>query len=347
MNRSVLFLVFLILGIPTFSQTAEERVVRQFGEDLHNLCSMQDMIYFEKAQGLCSRACRVRDLIMQDFIKKNSNLKSDLIPTYLQEFYNARKKGLLNINVKNIRTIEKGEQVYSSHYGVSTLEQEAKRANNYATIACEILIDGALSYHVLDLYYVHKGNGNIVKITPYEEVVDQKTGKKKVKVDFSDLVKEHTIEVSYGYSSNFPLNIGLSTNISYFNIGLEYGQSFDNTPISFKQHKNFATSKLNGKCFYLMASPGVFLRWATINCGLGATMATYEYESVYSSYDEKKVYFSMKPRVSFNLPVPVNFKSKKEKLFICPYVGYLYTPKLKDLNGIEFGIGLRFRFETY
>ena len=81
-----------------------------------------------------------------------------------------------------------------------------------------------MNYHIKDLYYIKRRK--IVKITPYEEVTDPRTGKKKVKVDFSDLVDEHSLEVSYGYSSSFPMNIGISTNFSYFNIGIEYGMNF-------------------------------------------------------------------------------------------------------------------------
>ena len=344
MKKVLLVLGFLFCGISSFSQTIEEGVVKEFGYNLQNLCSTQDMIYFKRAQNLCDKACRVKDKIMEDFISR-SRVKSDLVQTYLQEFYNARKKGVVNISVSNVRIIGKNEQAYSDHYGVSTREQEAQRSEKYTTVACEIETNGTLIYQVQDLYYIHKGQ--IVKITPYEEVEDQRTGKKKVKVDFSDLVDEHSIEVSYGYSKSFPLNIGVFTNFSYFNIGLEYGQNFDKTPLVTKQHSNFAVSSLEGKCFYLMVTPGVFMRWVTINCGAGATITKYKYESVYSSYTEKNVYFCMKPRVSFNLPVPFNFKSRNEKFYICPYVGYLYVPKLTKLNNLEFGVGLRFRFETY
>ena len=350
MKKELLSLLLLfICGISSFGQTKEEGVVREFGDNLHNLCSSQDLIYFNRAQNLCDKACRVKDRIMEDFIRK-SGVKSDLVQTYLQEFHNARKKGVVNVSVSNVRIIEKDEQAYSDHYGVSTREQEAKRAKNFTTVACELLIDGTLSYHVQDLYYVQKGN--IVKITPYEEVIDQRTGKKKVKVYFSDLVEEHSLEVSYGYSSHFPMNIGISTNFSYFNIGVEFGMNFSKEQLDFKKHTNYATSTLErGKYWYLMATPGVYLRWVSIDCGLGSvfTKYNYNYESVYTSYSnsEKKNYFTMKPKVTAHIPIPLNFSSRTEKLYISPHVGYMYVPKCSALNSWEFGIGVRFRFETY
>ena len=345
MKKELLSLFLFICGISSFGQTMEEGVVREFGDNLHNLCSSQDLIYFNRAQNLCDKACRVKDKIMEDFIRK-SGVKSDLVQTYLQEFHNARKKGGVNVSVSNVRIIRKDEQAYSDHYGVSTREQEAQRSKKYTTVACEIVTNGTLTYQVQDLYYVHKGQ--IVKITPYE--VDPNTG--KVKVDFSDLVSEHSLEVSYGYSSRFPMNIGVSTNFSYFNIGVEYGMNFSEELLTTQKHTNFATSTLErGKYWYIMATPGVYLRYASIDFGMGNVFAkyNYNYESVYtsSSNSVKKNYFIMKPKLTFNMPIPLNFKSKTERLYITPHVAYQYVPKCSELNSWEFGIGIRFRFETY
>lgn len=349
MKKKLLLVTLLLCVISSFGQTREESVVRQFGDNIHNMCSTQDLIYFDRAQNLCDDACRVKDKIMEDFIR-SSGVKSDLVQTYLQGFHNARKKGIVNINVSNVRIIRNSEQAYSNHYGVSTPEQEAQRSKNFTTVACEININGTLTYHVQDLYYVRRGH--IVKITPYEEVIDQRTGKKKVKVDFSDLVDEHSLEVSYGYSSNFPLNIGISTNFSYFNIGVEYGMNFSEEMLLTQKHTNYATSTLErGKYWYLMATPGVYLRYASIDCGLGNVFAkyNYNYESVYtsSSNSEKRNYFIMKPKLTFHIPIPLDFSSRTEKLYISPHVGYQYVPKCSALNCWEVGIGARFRFETY
>jgi len=349
MKKEILSLLLFICGLSSFGQTMEESIVREFGDNLHNLCSSQDLIYFNKAQNLCDKACRVKDKIMEDFIRR-SGVKSDLVQTYLQEFHNARKKGIVNVSVSNVRIVGKDEQAYSDHYGVSTREQEAQRSEKYTTVAGEIVTNGTLTYQVQDLYYVRKGQ--IVKITPYEEFIDQRTGKKKVKVDFSDLVDEHSIEVAYGYSSRFPMNIGVSSNYSYYNIGLDFGVNFSDEQIDFKKHTNYATSTLErGKYYYFLLTQGVYLRWASIDCGVGGVSVkyNYNYESVYtsSSNSEKKNYFAMKPKVTFHIPIPLDFSSRTEKLYISPHVGYMYVPKCSALNCWEIGIGVRFRFETY
>lgn len=350
MKKTILSVLFLMCWILSFGQSSEESVVRQFGNNLSSWCSTKDIDYRERAQNQCSDACRVKDKIMEDFVRNSRlNIRDYVIPNYLNGFQDALRNGAVNINISNVRTISKNDQAYSS-YGVSTVQQEAQRSKNFTIVACEIVINGALTYHVQDLYYVRKGH--IVKITPYEEVIDQRTGKKKVKVDFSDLVDEHSLEVSYGYSSRFPMNIGISTNFSYFNIGVEYGMNFSEELLTTQKHTNFATSTLErGKYWYLMATPGVYLRYASIDCGLGNVFAkyNYNYESVYtsSSNSEKKNYFIMKPKLTLHIPIPLDFSSRTEKLYISPHVGYQYVPKCSALNCWEVGIGIRFRFETY
>ena len=100
-----------------------------------------------------------------------------------------------------------------------------------------------------------------------------------------------------------------------------------------------------------MATPGVYLRYASIDCGLGNVFAkyNYNYESVYTSTSttENKNYFIMKPKVTFHIPIPLGVSPREEVLYISPHVGYQYVPKCSSLNCLEIGIGVRFRFETY
>lgn len=350
MKKVLLLTVLLICGIASFGQTAEESVVLQFGNDLRNWCSTRNINFRKNAQKQCVNDCRVVDKVMEDYARIDGLRSKDyVIPNYLNCFQVAMGKGVININIQNMRTIPRDEQAYSS-YGKSTIEQEKQRSEEFATIVCDIAIDGVMEYNLKDVYYVRKGQ--ILKILPYEEETDPKTGKKKVKVDFSDLADEHSLEVSYGYSSHFPVNIGISTNFSYFNIGVEYGMNFSDELLLTKQHTNYATSTLErGKYWYLMATPGIYFRYASIDCGLGNVFAkyNYNYESVYtsSSNSEKKNYFIMKPKVTFHIPIPLDFSSRTERIYISPHIGYQYVPKYSALNSWEVGIGVRFRFETY
>lgn len=344
----------LFIALTTFGQTYSERTVSQFGEYMQRWCTTKDYHFRKSVEAQCQSGCRVSDKIMEQFAAENDILRSLHLQDYVLEGYldcfkNAINKGTVSYSMSNVKTISEDQQIHSS-YGNSTVQQEVERSKKITTVACDISITGALNFHVKDLYYIYQGK--VKKITPYEEVVDPNTGQKKVKVDFSDLVDEHSLEVSYGYSSHFPLNIGVSTNFSYFNIGVEYGMNFSEEMLLTQKHTNYATSTLErGKYWYLMATPGVYLRYASIDCGLGNVFAkyNYNYESVYtsSSNSEKKNYFIMKPKLTFHIPIPLDFSSRTEKLYISPHVGYNYVPKCSALNCWEVGIGVRFRFETY
>lgn len=351
MKKILLSTAFLIYGIASYGQTAEESIVYQFGSDLRNWCLTQNIDYRKDAQKRCVDDCRVVDKIMEDYALIDGLRSKDyVIPNYLNCFQVAMGKGSVNIDIQNVRTISREEQAYFLH-GESTIEQEKQRSKEFTTIVCEMAIDGVMEYpNLKDVYYVRKGR--ILKILPYEEETDPSTGKKKVKVDFSDLVDEHSLEISYGYSNHFPLNVGVSTNFSYFNIGVEYGMNFSDELLDTKKHTNYATSTLErSKYWYLMVTPGVYFRYASIDCGLGNIFAkyNYNYESIYTSYSnsEKKNYFIMKPKVTFHIPIPLNFSSRTEHMYISPHIAYQHVPKCSALNCWEVGIGIRFRFETY
>ena len=351
MKKHLFSLFTLFFALSAYGQTKEENVVRQFGNNLQSWCSTNNIDFRKRAKGQCANECRVRDKIMDYFAaKSNLSLNNFVVNNYLNGFQDAMGTGKLNISISNLRVIPAEEQIYSFSYGTSAYQKEKRYSEEYVAIACEVLVTGTLDYNIKDVYYVREDK--ILKIDPYKERVDPNTGKTKVEVDFSDLVEEHSLEVSYGYSSNFPLNIGISTNFSYFNIGVEYGMNFSNEQIGFKKHTNYATSTLErGKYWYLMATPGVYLRYASIDCGLGNVFAkyNYNYESVYtsSSSSERKNYFIMKPKVTFHIPIPFGVSPRDEVLYISPHIGYQYIPKCSTLNCWEVGIGIRFRFETY
>lgn len=321
--------------------------VKRFGYNLNKWCDSMDPSYREgvikECAGRRGRECLVNDGLMKEFVPLLELGRQDtyMLDSYLRGFQTTMREGKTRVQISDAKLITN-----PSYYD-----------ERFNQVYCKITMtrpDGKVQSFT-DQFYIRKiGRNKISKISPYLEQKNEQTGRTEVVTNTSNISYNpiangdyNSLEFYYGYSKNFPLNLGLSANFSYFNIGLEYGQNFDKSPLIIKQHTNFATSTLEGKCFYLMGTPGVFLRWATINCGLGAVMTTYKYESVYNSYTEKNAYFGLKPRVSFNLPVPLNFKSRNEKFYICPYVGYLYVPRLSKLNNLEFGVGIRFRFETY
>lgn len=335
--KKLLFLFFLyaLSSSSIFAQSLS--VAKEYGESMKQWSLTENGQYRNMIERLCNgkKSTRIADNIAMDLAYKNGipNNQSYMLDSYLNWLEKAMLKGI-TIEISDYNIVDRND-IEGSNAAETRYAREADK--DY--VSCRIKISGALSYDVYDLICMREG-----KITYIEKY--QKIGN-KVKVDFSDLVNEHSIELSYGYSSHYPLNIALHTNFSYFNIGVEYGQNFSNDPLHHVAHTNFATSKVEGKYYYLLASPGVYLRYASIDCGLGGVFTKYKYESVYSSYDEKNTYFMVKPKATFHIPIPFRRSHREERVFISPHVAYQYVPKFSKLNCWEFGIGVRIRFETY
>lgn len=331
-----------LLSLSCHAQDKGTNAVKRFGNILKEWSQRNDYVFLKTVQNECAgnegAACRVSDSLMHEFQRKAQlPLEREYFLTqYIAGFHKEmRRSNGINVQITNIRP--------ATNIVFDNESMMDEKRNSLYFVSCDINITGSMTFTSNDLFLVRKGSGKISQIRPNVGPVNTS------RIDDWDPIAAgefNSIEASYGYSKNFPLNVGLAASFSYFNIGLEYGQNFDNEPIITKRHTNFATSQLNGKYSYLMVSPGAFFRFATISCGLGTTMTKYNYESVYDSYSENKYFFTMKPKVAFNLPLPADFKSRNEKCYLCPYIGYLFAPKFSKINSLEFGIGLRFRFEN-
>lgn len=353
MRKFQLLLLIFPFTFGAFAQNKGVEVVERFGYNLSRWCDGKNTDYrkrfTEECAGKDGNACLVYDSLMNQFVQNKwvpkAGYRNDYyLASYLSGFQTAMRKGDIKVQITDVKSEEDVD-----------FDNPSEKDNRFFFVSCNVKISGAMNYESKDLFYIRKiGENKISQIGPYKERVN-KEGRTQVIVNTSN-IKDwdgiangdyNSIEIAYGYSSHFPLNIGVSANYSYLNFGIEYGQNFSDEPLGLVKHTNFGTSTLEGKYFYLMAAPGVFLRWASIDCGLGTVFSSYQYESIYTSYNEKRSSFMMKPKVTFHIPVPLDYSSNEEKFYISPHVGYLYVPEFSKLNCWEVGIGLRFRFETY
>lgn len=348
MRKSVCLILLSLLTVKMSAQGLN--TARKFGEYLKRWTITKDDGFSKKIANICDGkwngekiSTRIADEISQALAPRHNYPRNTSyeLNSYLNWITNEIDRGGFSFDFSDYESVDKNRIE-----GTTSQETKYARGENKEYVSCRVKVKGkdSLSLDVYDLICMR--DGKITLISKFEKVGN------KVRVDFSDLVDEHSLEVSYGYSSRFPMNIGISTNFSYFNIGIEYGMNFSDEQIDIKKHTNYATSTLErGKYWYLMATPGVYLRYASIDCGLGNVFAkyNYNYESVYtsSSNSEKKNYFIMKPKVTFHIPIPFGVSSREEVLYISPHIGYQYVPRCSTLNCLEVGIGIRFRFETY
>lgn len=266
MKRIVLLLSCLVCGITSFGQTIEENVIRQFGSNLHDWCSTKDIDYRMRAQMQCVDACRVEDVIMRDFSSRSDlNLKNFVMQSYLNGFEMALNNGPVYIDITNMKAISK-EQWSNNNQKSSKSSNLEKLADNFVIFKCDIVVSGALNYNIQDTYYISRGlDAKIVKITPYVEEVDKKTGEKKVIVDFEGLNK-------YIKKSNkfYPMQIsrGVFALKEYVEGNtLFYLYEIDEDYASFKEWKDRASKWKNSRWY--TRDIGTFNKLSmVINCNL-------------------------------------------------------------------------------
>lgn len=347
MKKFFIIVTMAFIANVSMAQSGGIEAVKRFGYSLNQWCNSEGKYRYredviKECAGKRGIDCRVNDELMKEFVLLLNLEQKDTytLEAYLGGFQATMRNGKIRVQITDVKTIT----------------NPSDNDECFIHVFCKIkmTMPGGKEHTFNDHFYIRKIGQKISKISPYQEQKNVQTGKTEVITNTSDISYDriangdyNSIEVSYGYSSHYPLNIGVSTNFSYFNIGLEYGQSLSNEPLDLVKHTNFATSEISGKHFYLMATPGIFLRRASIDCGLGAVFTSYKYQSVYSSNDKKRSTFMMKPKVTFHIPIPLNYSSKNEKMYISPHIGYQYVPKYGKLNCWEVGIGVRFRFETY
>ncbi len=353
---TIFFLCFN--AVLAYSQSNDVNIVHQFGSSLQNWCSTEDTDYRINAQKQCSSDCRVKDKIMQDFVANSDlSIRDYVVSNYLNGFEVAMNRGKLSFSIDNYRIITSNEQSYGVSYNSSAIKKEEKKAKDIMVIACEIKTNGSLNYQIKDLFYILKGK--IVKITPYEEVVDSRTGKKKVLVDFSDLEDSSTWGASLNYDKHFPLGFSVYGQSGFFLCSIDVGFNIDSKiylseKMEMKDILNYTYTKneYDPKLF-VTATPALFLKYLSIGCGVGVVFLSNNEElsnmsSVVggdgkfmgssgsrSTKEETAVRFIIRPQIRGFIPL-------SSSCYLSVGGGYDFIPKMKDLNGYNVSLGLHF-----
>lgn len=362
MKRTFISILCLFCGLSVFGQSVEENVVRQFVNNLRDWCSTNDTDYRRRAQNQCTDACRVKDKIMEDFATNSGlEMKDYVVPNYLNGFENALAEGTISIHASNVRTISFFEQSYGMSYNSSFVNEERKNSKNFVTVACDILISGVINYNIKDLFYIKKGK--IVKITPYVEVIDQNTGKKKVLVDFSDFEDSSTLGFTINHDKNFQVGASVVGQWSWFMCSIDFGVNLDSKKYILNSGEiqdvlNFKKITTDySPTLFLSITPSAYMKYVSIGCGIGGillegkqdiTQYSFGYESdgnIFGSYgtnttDATATALMLRPQIKCFIPVGESCKMSFGG-------GYNFVPKLKDLNGYHVSIGFHFDFDEW
>lgn len=368
MKKAITLILCSFYFIFLYGQSNGAIIVQRFGNNLKYWCSSKKIMYRLEAQRLCTEECRVNNEIIQDFVKNSglnpTKLDSYVIPNYLNAFETALGKGDVIINIHNVRIIPLSEQERS--YGISNTKQIRKYADECTAVSCDFSVSGALNYYIKELYYIRKGK--IIRIKPREEVIDQRTGQTKIKVDYSDLFINNyeTMGFSFNYGQHFP--IGVSFNYSLeevpFMLSVDLGINLDEDKyiidkVNMKDIMNYErTKKVLDSKFFLTVTPQVYFKYLAIGCGIGflymdGTEETTNYSTtsnltsntensnstiVASGGSSSMSATVLKPMIR---PIIKGFIPLSDEFYLSVSAGYDLIFGYKENNGFNFGIGIQ------
>lgn len=166
-------------------------------------------------------------------------------------------------------------------------------------------------------------------------------------------VDDDTWGIAYSYSPHFPLTLSANWTWSYFQIGGELGFNLSGKRYDWDTN---ATAQPIG---YFMAQPGFYCKFFSVQCGVGALFDIRRETSEepgettiitqingqsntsvsQSSYSVEQtrcgVNLCIKPSITGFIPI------SDGDYYITINAGYIFVPKLKDLNGFTVGVGFQ------
>ncbi len=173
-------------------------------------------------------------------------------------------------------------------------------------------------------------------------------------------VEDETWGLSYSFSPHFPLALSANGTWSYFQLGGELGLT-----LSGKRY-DWDTNVTAQPVGYIMAQPGFYCKFFSVQCGVGAlfdirreteintgnnitqsvTISVGNTSSVSSSSNNNnyQVSYVSTTRAGVNLcfkPSLTGYIPIDGDYYLTINAGYIFVPKLKELNGFTVGVGFQ------
>lgn len=348
MYKRIILILSLVFGVHFFINAQSTYIVQQFGENLSNWAANKNASSaLQSLENLCCKkpAFRIGDNIMQSLAQKNGISKTDtyLWGNYVQCLQKEVDKGI-KIQISNIRSIFE-DQVNMPYKGFQ-----------YAS--CSIKMSGSSNFDESALFILK--DGKIAKIQNYETTIDVRSGKRKIKVDWSGIDLDENTEgfgVSYNYSKAFPIGASVTFTIWKFLLSADIGVNRDDDlyttqKVDFNNILDYSVTRGEYDLkYYITFTPAFYLKYFAIGCGFGyASLEKTEYtdgysvsvaddKTVSSSYSQvtggDKYKFMLRPTIRGFIPCNDNF-------FISLSVNYDWILQYKGKSNISFGIGFHY-----
>jgi hypothetical protein len=337
-----------VLGINCLTNAQGTYVVQSFGRNLSNWAAGENTFSaLETVERLCSKkpAFRIGDEIMQSLARKNGLAKTN---TYNWDTYIACLQ----------KEVDNGIKIQFSEINPISENQIDISYKGFQYASCNIKISGTTNINESALFILK--DGKIAKIQNYETTIDSRTGKHKIKVDWSGIELDEDTEgigILYNYGKSFP--VGASIMFSYwkFMLSADFGLNLDDD--IYTTHGEDYTNANEYKItrseydlkYYFTLTPAFYLKYFAIGCGFGyASLNKDEYVDEHSltdyngtSVSSTKSSASASDKYKFMVrPTVRGFIPCNDELFISLSVSYDWILGYKDKSNISFGIGIHY-----
>lgn len=346
-------LVMLSLFLTSSYAQTPAALVSEFGANLSAWAETRDDSYMIELYELSTKKSPnviVADQLSHMLAQKN---KYGLNKSYRWGNYEVWlqkeiDKGL-KITVSNVRELSASE--------VSVVSGNAS-AYKYAT--CRIKVTGAINLDE-NATFVIAGN-KIAKIADYVEETNQKTGKRRVKIELDfEPDYDNSWGIMYSYGMKTPVQLTIDATIGPFYLGLDIGIPTNRpeyTTLKIDRFNNLMDFKAEkGKYrpnYFVTFGFGYYMKYFSASVGIGAmslsgktVSADYRFNYAGGSVSgsgssttsqDYKYKFMVKPSLKGYIPCSDRFS-------LSLGVGYDYVVGYTKLNGFNFGLGFRLGFD--
>lgn len=222
--RRIVLIYLILCSLFVVGQTYQEKPVINFGNNLGKWLETNDINYRFSAEAQCDKGCRVDDKIMSDFARSSDVvIKNYVVSTYMNGFQTSLDKGNITFRLLNVKTLS------ASEISLTNGNKYAKFNEQITAVVGHIMVSGNMNYDIENLFLVrgHK----IVKISTCEYSTDKTTGRRRVKIDLSDIeFADEAYAISYNYSKDFPAGFSIDYAWPWFMLGVDMGFNFKNEP---------------------------------------------------------------------------------------------------------------------
>ncbi len=349
MNKRII-LTFIALAVVLVSSAAPTDVVGRFTDAMTQWVNNGNIAYGlegVESQVTVKPAFKAADQLMQELALRNGLIRTNdyLFPNFITCWQSEIDKGA-KVTFRNITDISP-----------TLLDPKYRNRDDIRFVRAEVAVEGPIQYSGPQLYYVT--GTKIAKIGPYEEYVDAKTGKRRVRLDMSGIEideEQQSLGLTYEYSKHFAYGGSLSFSYWKFMISADFGihsrnDVYTTRKVDFTDIMNYKVTEGKYKPkYYLTFTPAFYMKYFSIGWGFGYLNldgGTTSYgESTTgsgnnlahvttsgSSDGDSLTKFMMRPVVRGYIPVSDN-------IFITLSVSYNWVLGYKECNGIGFGAGI-------